>query len=126
MREVRWVEVREHPCGRPLAGAIAEEKFTGRYKGRGHERDYHQAVDWAETFVEGRQLHLFLAWLHQRAEHVITQEWYAVRAVSRSPGRLTRSEPEIPSWLWPQAAWLNSTPRFSARFSAGVIQSSAW
>ncbi len=61
-----------------------------------------------------------------RLDDLLDREELVCLELSRSPGWLTRSELEIPSWLWPQAAWLNSTPRFSARFSAGVIQPSAW
>ena len=46
-------------------------------------------------------------------------------AVSRPPRQLTHSDLEIPSGFGRYAARLTSMPRLSARFSAGVIQSSA-
>jgi len=46
--------------------------------------------------------------------------------LSCAPCQLTRSELEISSWLRARAAWLNSLLRFSARFSEGVIQPTAW
>ncbi|MCP5307191.1 MAG: RHS repeat-associated core domain-containing protein, partial [Chromatiaceae bacterium] len=45
--------------------------------------------------------------------------------VSRPPRQLTHSDLEIPSGFGRYAARLTSMPRLSARFSAGVIQSSA-
>ena len=45
--------------------------------------------------------------------------------LSRPPRQLTHSDLEIPSGFGRYAARLTSMPRLSARFSAGVIQSSA-
>jgi len=67
----------------------------------------------------------------QQVRHEVEQEIAERReamvdeahVVPRSLWVLTRSEREIPSWSRPpQAAWLSSMPRFSARFPAGVVQ----
>ena len=51
--------------------------------------------------------------------------WLQHFRLPRPPCQLTRSEPEIPSDYGRYAARLTSMPRLSARFSTGVLQSSA-